>query len=278
MNKKLSRSLWGAAFWLVLLLAALVGGTFAWFTVTGRDAVNVTPMGGTSSDPGVSLLISENESGPFDTECTLVYEFGEEGLQPLSTADLTHFYEGLAQNRDGITYLYRQADDRVAQDVIHGTVYLQAKGQGCLVFFDPDELAITGDSQAMAAMRLGLKITTQEGGEQTLIFKMDGFANTGGAESVKTISADNSVVQSISDSGDPSYTADPAQLLDEYFAQPGGGQDDWQRGTTELCTLQADEVAPVEYWVYLEGCDEECTNPVRGTNSELNLAFVGVKE
>lgn len=278
MNKKLSRSLWGAAFWLVLLLAAMVGGTFAWFTARGRDAVNVTPMGGTSSDPGVNLLISNSEGGPFDVECTLDYEFGENGLQPLSTADLEHFYEGLAQTRDGITYLYKEADETAAKDLIHGTVYLEAEGVGCLVFFDPDELQITGDAQAMAAMRLGLKITTQEGGEQIRIFKMDGFANTGGAESVKTISADNSVVQSISGTGDAAYVTDPAELLDGYFAQPGGGQEEWSRGTTELCTLQADEIAPVEYWVYLEGCDEECTNPVRGTNSELNLAFVGVKE
>lgn len=277
MNKKISRPLLGTALWFLLLLAALIGGTYAWFTVTGRDAVNVTPMGGTTSEPGVELLISNSEGGPFDTECTLIYESGEGGLQPISTADLTSFYQGLAQNRDGITYLYEQADDRVDEDTIHGTVYLQAKRAGCLVFFDPDELHFIGDAQAMAALRLGLKITTQEGGEQTLIFKMDGFAGTGGAESIKTISEDNSVVQSISSGGEPSYTQDPAKLLEEYCAEPSGA-DEWSRGTTELCTLQADEIAPVEYWVYLEGCDEECSNPVRDTNSELNLAFVGVKE
>ena len=34
----------------------------------------------------------------------------------------------------------------------------------------------------------------------------------------------------------------------------------------------------VEYWLYLEGCDEQCFNPVQNKDAGLMLAFVGVDE
>jgi hypothetical protein len=37
-------------------------------------------------------------------------------------------------------------------------------------------------------------------------------------------------------------------------------------------------VASVEYWLYLEGCDEQCFNPVQNKDAGLMLAFVGVDE
>ena len=43
-----------------------------------------------------------------------------------------------------------------------------------------------------------------------------------------------------------------------------------------LVQLDADEVASVEYWLYLEGCDEQCSNPVQNRTSEIQLAFAGV--
>lgn len=47
-------------------------------------------------------------------------------------------------------------------------------------------------------------------------------------------------------------------------------------GSTSLCALDKDEVATVEYWLYLEGCDEQCSNPVQNKASEIRLAFAGV--
>ena len=39
--------------------------------------------------------------------------------------------------------------------------------------------------------------------------------------------------------------------------------------------LDADEIATVEYWLYLEGCDDQCVNAVQSRASELQFAFVG---
>ena len=40
--------------------------------------------------------------------------------------------------------------------------------------------------------------------------------------------------------------------------------------------LNEDEVATVEYWLYLEGCDEQCINAVQSRTSKIQLGFAGV--
>ena len=34
-------------------------------------------------------------------------------------------------------------------------------------------------------------------------------------------------------------------------------------------------MATVEYWLYLEGCDEQCVNAVQSRASEIQLGFAG---
>lgn len=69
---QLKRSLGRAFLWLFLLLIVATGTTFAWFNLTGMRHTNVTPMAGTVSKGGSTLLISTSESGPFDKTCELV--------------------------------------------------------------------------------------------------------------------------------------------------------------------------------------------------------------
>ena len=56
----------------------------------------------------------------------------------------------------------------------------------------------------------------------------------------------------------------------------GGSDGDYIAGAKRLASLQADEIAMVEYWLYLEGCDEQCINQVQNRPSGLRLAFAGV--
>ena len=67
------------------LLIVATGTTFAWFNLTGMRHTNVTPMAGTVSKGGSTLLISTSESGPFDKTCELVLTGNPESLKPLST-------------------------------------------------------------------------------------------------------------------------------------------------------------------------------------------------
>ena len=259
--------------WILLILVAAAGSTYAWFTLSGRASTNVTPMGGSVSRGETSLLISQSRSGPFDRTCELIFEGSPDALRPVSTADLERFYKVRAATPEGIAALYSPADDRVNSDTLHGTVYLQCLNAPCDVYFDRESLNFGGDAQALAAMRLGMKITSASG---TVIyfFSLDDLGGSGGVQSRRTIPRSSAVVASISETGEAFYTADPSEAIGSYMA--GGSDGDYIAGAKRLVSLQADEIAAVEYWLYLEGCDEQCINQVQNRPSGLRLAFAGV--
>ena len=209
---QLKRSLGRAFLWLLLLLIVATGTTFAWFNLTGMRHTNVTPMAGIVSKGGSTLLISTSESGPFDKTCELVLTENPESLKPLSTDQLEHFFRAVAQNKNGIATLYTNADSAVNQDAVHGTVYLQCLNAPCKVYFNRDQLKLGEDAQALAAMRLGMKITSHEG-TRSLIWKLDELGSTGSAETTRTIPQDSAVVSAVSDSGQPTYVSDPSQEI-----------------------------------------------------------------
>lgn len=62
----------------------------------------------------------------------------------------------------------------------------------------------------------------------------------------------------------------------QFMAQGRANENEYKPGARSLVSLQADEVAAVEYYLYLEGCDEQCSNAVQSRSSEIALAFAGV--
>lgn len=273
--KRLRKSLVMAVVGMIFFLVSVTGVTYAWFTASGRAHTNVTPMGGTVSDGDTNLLISTAESGPFDRECDLVSAGDAQALKPVSTADLESFYRVIMQNKEGIAVSYENADDRVDSDTFHGTVYLKSEGAPCNVYFNGEELQLGSDAQALAAMRLGLKITNHDG-SRTFVMRLDDLGSTAAAEAKATVPAVGTVVSGISGSGAASYVSDPAVNVSDYMAQ-AAGNDEYTAGANELFSLDADEIASVEYWLYLEGCDEQCVNQVQNIDSDIRLSFAGVR-
>ena len=88
----------------------------------------------------------------------------------------------------------------------------------------------------------------------------------------------DTVVSSISGSGQADYLTDPAQSLGAYMAEAGESNEEYSAGEKMLCSMEADTTAAVEYWLYLEGCDENCSNPVQNRGTEIALAFAGVQK
>ena len=260
---------------MIVIIILGAGSAFAWFSLSGRTSTNITPMAGTISEGDTVLLISNSAGGPFDKTCQLNLTGAADELKPLSTADLQHFFKATAQNSEGISVLYANADDRVNEDALHGTVYLQCLNAPCTVYFDRENLKLGSDAQALAAMRLGLKITSSSG-TQTFIFRLDDMGATGSAQSKQTTERASAVVSAVSGDGQAVYVNDPAQNLSGYMAQGGGSSGTFRAGSQMLLQLQANEVATVEYWLYLEGCDEQCINPVQNRSSDFQLGFAGV--
>lgn len=267
-----TRRLWASlvltALALVILCAVLMASTYAWFTFD--PYTNVTPMEGKISDGDTNLLISESKDGPFEVKCGLHPTAMAELLQPVSTLDLTKFYASSAQNRDGISIRYKDVTEEPEKWLIQGTVYLQSLGTGSHVYFDRETLKLGEDIQVLAAGRLGLKLTDSDEKSEVLLFKLDDLGNTAGAESRKTVDADKEVVVGgINEDGTPKYEDDPALPIGDYMLTAADPK--------KLCTVGADEIVRVDYWLYLEGCDDHCSNPVQSRDVTLTLGFEGEK-
>ena len=262
-------------FGVVALLAVLIAfssATYAWFTFSSDT--NVEPLeGGIGSGDG-NLLIANAPDGPFADSCELS-AFGDDVLlRPLSTADLNTFYTAREQNRSGISIRFAR-DENFAASAVCGTLYLKSEGADSTVYFDRNALDFGSDNQALASMRLGLVFTTQNA-TRSHIFKLDSMGDTANAEARRTIEQPGAVVAAVDAAGKPGFAGDPAVDISGYCAK---GTDDPEYsipGDDMLCTLSADEVARVDYYLYLEGCDDNCINVVQGRMIALALGFTGI--
>lgn len=272
-QKQLKKRMYSLIRVIILILVLLTGTTLAWFTYTGNSSVNITPMAGTISNGDANLLISNSKGGPFDKSCELIFRGGYDSLQPVSTADLVKFSAAVAHNKDGIAVVYKEltAED-VNKITMHGTVYLKSENGGSDVYIDRTNLDLGRDRQLLAAMRLGLIVTTNSG-SKTYIFKADDLADTSGALAKATVPTAGTVVSSLNGTG-ANYVADPALPMADYFCTIDG--EEVSPGKTALCTLPRDQVATVEFFYYIEGCDENRYNPAQNRQTALKLAFGGV--
>ena len=118
----------------------------------------------------------------------------------------------------------------------------------------------------LAAGRLGLRITGISGASETFLFRLDSLGSTEGVPQRQTVRAENAVVGGIT-AGAPQFEQDPSALIGEYLLG--------SEGAKPLYTMQPSEIAAVEYWLYLEGCDPECSNPVQSRDVILQLGFAG---
>ncbi|MBQ6093796.1 MAG: hypothetical protein IJL09_00175 [Lachnospiraceae bacterium] len=260
-----------AVFWVMIALAAVAGVTYAWFTF--NPATNVVPVSSTISDGEVALLISNEANGEFGTEVVLPQSVSGD-LEPVSTMDAVSFYAANLQTRQGISVRYRDASAEIAQVTIHGTLYLQSLKDNCQVFFNRDGMDFGTDPQMLAALRLALKIHTNAG-DHFYVFSLDDIGSVDGATAVQTTVETGVVVGSINADGTPNYVPDPSRGLSDYFAVIGAERLP-RAGRKALCTISTNEVATVEYWLYLEGCDENCNNSVQEKEASIQLSFAGV--
>lgn len=273
MKKKSMLSIWLIALWCVLLMVVLGGVTYAWFTFD--PYARVKPMSSTVGEAEITLLIAADPGDEFKEECELPVSTIT-GMKPVSTADLEHFYRAYARNKQGISYTFADVSNTAGEDMIHGVLYLKSKVDNCNVYFNKAGMDFGQDSQMLAALRLGLRFVT-DAGVRTYIFSLDEMGNTGDALRLQTTSQTGVVVSSLNNDGTAVYIEDPANRLNRYMAASNEQSPQLpQAGELALCTLQKEETAAVEYWLYLEGCDENCINEVQDREALLQLSFAGV--
>lgn len=262
-------------FGVVTLLAVVIAfssATYAWFTFSSDT--NVEPLEGGIGYGEGNLLIANAPEGPFSVSCELS-AFGDDVLlRPLSTADLDTFYTAREQNRSGISIGFVR-EENFAASAVCGTLYLKSERAGSTVYFDRKALDFGSDNQALASMRLGLVITTQNE-TRSHIFKLDSMGDTANAEARRTIEQPGAVVAAVDAAGKPDFVSDPAADISGYCVKATDDPEYSIPGEHMLCALSADEVARVDYYLYLEGCDDNCINAVQGRMIALALGFTGI--
>lgn len=251
----------------VIGLLALSAVTFAWISADIGPYTNVTPMEGKISQGEGSLLICQTRDGRFDRSCPLNPADLPAELMPVSTADLEHFYTDLAQDRRGYIISFQDSTQEVGQFLIRGTVYLQNQGGACDVYLSTPELEISGTPQFIDAGRLGLRFITDDGTATSYIFTLDDLGSTQGSRKMQTVIRRNAVVAGVSDLGVPVFADDPAQSISQYH------RDNEER--QPLVSMDYQQTIQVDYWLYLEGCDDGCCNPVQSQDITLQLGFAG---
>ena len=256
---------------LLLLLLAFTSATYAWFTFS--NDTNVEPLEGGIGYGEGDLTIANDPAGPFSEYCELNAIESGTLLRPLSTADLNSFFTAIEHNRSGISIRFAK-EDKVDTSAVCGSVYLKSEQSDCDVYFDSNTLDFGSDGQALASMRLGLVITTQKE-VFTHIFRLDDMGGTANAEANWTIEQHGAVLSSVGSDGRPYFVNDPAEDLSGYFAAAADDPDAMSPGEHILCRLSAGEAAKVDFYLYLEGCDENCINVVQGKQLALALGFVG---
>jgi len=270
-NKTKTKALLMPVLWVVIALLVMGGATFAWFSFSTRTKIK--PMAGTIGDSGVTLLISNSESGPFEESTDLIVEGTTENLQPVSTGNLNTWYTSLGNNAAGISDTFSEVTETIDEKTMYGTLYLKSEGGECNVYFDPEAMYFGDDDQLIASCRLGLVIKTVADGEKSFIFKLDSLGNTGGAESQETMDSANVVVTGVDSSGRAETDSDPSEEMTAYNARISG--EAVEPGETVLCRLGEDEIASVDFRLYMEGCDENTINASQDREISIKMGFAG---
>jgi len=258
--------------WVMLALLVLGGATFAWFTFSTNT--NVEPMAGTVGHGGAELLISEYYDGEYSDYISLPVNGETDNLQPVSTSDLENYFTSISQDSSGISNRFKDVSDDINDMSMYGTFYLMSRGDSCSVCFDEENFHMSGDTQLMAAGRLGLKFTFDNGEVEYYIFKLDEFGDTNLAESTDTMGVSDVVISGIGGGGEADTVPDPALSFAPYAAETTNGKKYFSEET--LCTLEENEKVTVDYIIYIEGCDENSINAVQENDINLEFAFAGV--
>jgi len=270
-ENKTKKALILPALWVVIALLVMSGATFAWFSFSTRTKIK--PMAGTIGDSGVTLLISNSEYGPFEESTDLIVEGSTDNLQPVSTGNLTTWYTSLGNNAAGISDTFSEVTETIDERTMYGTLYLKSEGGECNVYFDPEAMYFGDDDQLIASCRLGLVIRTEAEGEKSYIFRLDSLGNVAAAESQETMDSENVVVTGVDSSGRPDTDTDPSEEMTAYDARITG--DVVEPGENMLCRLGQDEVASVDFRLYMEGCDENTINASQDREISIKLGFAG---
>ena len=283
-TKSLRRRLTISILVVIITLCAVVSATYAWYIYnTSRHTTDVRMAAGA----GANLQISNSYSGEYGSAAVLESFKGQ--LEPVSTNKVTAGFQKATSFIVGQggpdDLLAAGVDDSEARDYYHTSMYLRTNGNDTDIYLadigfeDSDEKV-----PISSAIRVGLVI--HEPGQNMpvsseYIFAISDKKNPEARYNTAT-GKEGYVLDGVKKDGTTvpfsPYTSDAYCIYDKNT-----GVVTLKKTSEKLCTITGDgsgkpgTPVQIEVYIWLEGCDEDCTVNLCGeTLKKLAVSFAGI--
>lgn len=283
-TKSLRRRLTISILVVIITLCAVVSATYAWYIYnTSRHTTDVRMAAGA----GANLQISNSYSGEYGSAAVLESFNGQ--LEPVSTNKVTAGFQKATSFIVGqggpADLLAAGFDDSEARDYYHTSMYLRTNGNDTDIYLadigfeDSDEKV-----PISSAIRVGLVV--HEPGQNMpvsseYIFAISDKKNPEANYNTVT-GKEGYVLDGVKKDGTTvpfsPYTSDAYCIYDKNT-----GVVTLKKTSEKLCTITGDghgkpgTPVQIEVYIWLEGCDEDCTVNLCGeTLKKLAVSFAGI--
>ncbi len=283
-TKSLRRRLTISILAVIITLCAVVSATYAWYIYnTSRHTTDVRMAAGA----GANLQISNSYSGEYGSAAVLESFKGQ--LEPVSTNKVTAGFQKATSfivGQGGPADLVAAGfDDSEARDYYHTSMYLRTNGNDTDIYLadigfeDSDEKV-----PISSAIRVGLVV--HEPGQNMpvsseYIFAISDKKNPEARYNTAT-GKEGYVLDGVKRDGTTvlffPYTSDEYCIYDKNT-----GAVKLKKTSEKLCTITGDghgkpgTPVQIEVYIWLEGCDEDCTVNLCGeTLKKLAVSFAGI--
>ena len=283
-TKSLRRRLTISILVVIITLCAVVSATYAWYIYnTNRHTTDVRMAAGA----GANLQISNSYSGEYGSAAVLESFKGQ--LEPVSTNKVTAGFQKATSfivGQGGPDDLLAAGfDDSEARDYYHTSMYLRTNGNDTDIYLadigfeDSDEKV-----PISSAIRVGLVV--HEPGQNMpvsseYIFAISDKKNPEARYNTVT-GKEGYVLDGVKKDGTTvpfsPYTSDAYCIYDKNT-----GVVTLKKTSEKLCTITGDghgkpgTPVQIEVYIWLEGCDEDCTVNLCGeTLKKLAVSFAGI--
>ena len=276
-NLKLRRSFVLALLVLLIAFAVTSVATFAWYIYTiNAHTTNVHMAAGAS----VSLQISDERDGNYGTSAILDEFFGT--LNPVSTNRIQNGFQKVAgftngtENRPMLLANLFEAGDN--SDYYKTTLYLRTNGGETDVYLS--EIGFEDSSEAnpiSTAIRIGFVVP--ETGKE-FIFSISDASNP--QKAYNTYTGEEGYVLDSTKTDGSTLPFAPYTAANFCSYDSVSGMASLRPGSVPLLTVTGNnggygEPVQLDVYIWLEGCDEDCTANLVGTTlSNIALGFAGV--
>ena len=266
----------------VFALMALSAATFAWFS--SNRAVSTSTATARTGEETLELQISSTGGNAFkSTETATIQQVNRTDagfLMPVSTDDLVNFVYSTHTDSQDMANIFAPVENE--SYFYHGRVYLKAVGTGwdkntkLDLYLDQSDGILGRDTDGMMlhAARLGLVFNQNK--NSAVILRLSEMENPAKQQTNNTVLNGKKLAAGqvlSSTNGQIKAVKDPSHAIAEYEATFTDTAINLPQQA--LCTMELNKVYSVDIYVYLEGCDPDCSGDISFDASELQLGFYG---